>query len=267
MKRFFLSLSLVFYTHFIAASEIIVLTLAAGEAYQKTVSLGIKNKQQYCQAHHYDFLCGTESLDLSRPFAWSKVLLILKAMENPQNKWIFWTDADTLVMNSGISLESLLDEKYNMILTKDWNNINAGNFFIRNCEWSRKLLKDVYAHTECIHHPWWEQQALILEFAQKPELAAQVKIIPQRRMNSYAKEIIGYRETSTYQPGDFIIHFASVHDHQSLGELFKTYARKVIHHRGALTFNQFSSLYGIHLSPLHLAIQEEFLKTGQKTVR
>ena len=205
-------------------SEIAVVTIASGANYRNAVQQGINNKSLYCNKHGYDFICCDISLDASRPVAWSKILILLQTMENPEYKWIFWTDDDSLFMNYGIQIESLIDENYNIIIAKDPNGINSGQFLIKNSAWSRQFLYDVYAHTECINHFWWEQQAIILEYKQNPEVAAQIKFIPQRLLNSFAREVGLVGPNTTYQPGDFIIHFPSIRNLSMLSTLFEKYA-------------------------------------------
>jgi mannan polymerase II complex MNN10 subunit len=206
------------------SSEIAVVTIAAGNEYKQIVSPGIENKKKYCELHGYDFIVCEEVLDPSRHPSWSKVLLLDELMENSSYKWLFWTDADSLIMNHSIKLEDLIDERYNMIITADFASICAGEFFLKKCDWSRQFLKDIYTHTECINHGWWEQCAMIEELKIKPSYYDQILILPQRIMNSFAKEVfsyIGLKEI--YQPGDFIFHFAAARGEQ-LDMLLKKYS-------------------------------------------
>ena len=206
------------YSPLLAQADIAVVTLVAGDKYKKTVSSGVENKRLYCQQHGYDFICGGKSLDRSRPIPWTKILIILQTMENSNYQWIFWTDADSLIMNMSFKLEDFIQEsENNLILTKDISNINTGEFFIRNCEWSRNFLKAVYGHTECINDAWWEQQGLINELEKNPEWWSLIEVIPQRLINSYI---------SNYEEDDFIIHFAGVHNPKILKGLMEKYANK-----------------------------------------
>ncbi len=207
--------------------KIAVVTLIFGANYKEAVRDGIENKRLYCQKYGYDFICGEENLDPSRPIAWSKILLIQKVMKNPSYEWIFWTDADSLIMNFNIRLESLIDENFNFIISKDINNINSGEFFIKNTEWSDTFLTSVYSRTECIDHIWWENQAIILELEQKPEYASRTKIVPQKLFNSSAYEVIrSFRSDALYRKGDFIVHFAGLHKFKALKFLMYRYSRK-----------------------------------------
>jgi galactosyl transferase GMA12/MNN10 family len=227
IKRLFLFFFFTFCTSGLLANEIAVVTLAVGKDYRETVDLGIKNKRSYCNKHGYKFICGTRTLDSSRPIQWSKIKLILKTMENTSCKWIFWTDADSLIMNVDFPISNLIDEQYNFILSRDRNSLNTGQFLIRNCKWSREFLKCVYAREECIRSNVWEQQAVILELEQNPRWMALTKIIPQRSINSYPREWIGDISECTYQDGDFILHFAGIRNKKRLCSLFESYSRRI----------------------------------------
>ena len=205
----------------IFASDIAVVTMAVGDNYKTAVSTGILNKRKYCEKHGYDFIYGEEQLDKNRPIAWSKILLLRKTLDNHKYKWVFWTDADSLFMNMSIPLEDLIDDNYNIIITQeDCGNINSGQFFLKNCAWSKEFLKKVYGHTECINHGWWENLAIIKEYENDKDVAKLTKLLPQRLMNSYPKV--------EFQPGDFIVHFAGVKDRDLLMKSMEEYSKNTV---------------------------------------
>lgn len=196
----------------IFAMKIAVVSVAIGEKYIEDVMPGIENKSVYCNMHGYDFYCSYQSLDETRHPAWSKILLIKKILLRGTYDWIFWTDADAVICNPNIKLEDLIDENFEFIVTKDFNNINAGNFLIKCSEWSANFLDKIYNHIEYIDHPFWEQKAIVIEYEENQDVRNHSKIIPQRLMNSYCAELfqsipISNPEEVFYQPGDFIIHF------------------------------------------------------------
>ena len=243
--RYILQIVLFLFSLFVYASDIVVVSLAAGQEYRKTVDRAIENKARYCQLHDYQFVCGEQCLDATRPIQWTKVLILLAAMDvYPSSRWIFWTDADSMFMNLAYSLEDLIDDDYNLILNKDFTDFNTGEFFIRNCPWSRAFLEKVYAHTECINHNWWEQKAIILEL-EDPENLSKTKILPQRLLNSYPTELVSLL-TSTYQTGDFILHFPSLRG--LLDGLFDKYVPLVINDPQLMTLDYYLGVYGVQLT-------------------
>jgi predicted O-methyltransferase YrrM len=245
------------------ASGIVVTSLAAGKDYQTMVAKGVDNKRAYCKLHGYRCLIATETLDASRPIPWSKIPLILQAMEDPKARWIFWSDADSLIMNLAVPVEQLIDERYNLIIAKDFNGINSGQFLIRNCEWSRQFLKEVYAHTECINHHWWEQAGIIAELGKNPTWYDKIKFIPQRLINSYAREFFSDLRTA-YQPGDFVVHFPGVHGRDALMAMFDTYAPQVVNSTELITLDYYLGVYGHQLTPAHSSKNEGYVTAAQQ---
>ena len=80
---------------------------------------------------------------------WSKhsyllMLLVDELAKSPSERldWLFWHDADTLLMNNLIPLETFLPppghewSHINLLVTNDLEGLNDGVFFVRVCEWS-----------------------------------------------------------------------------------------------------------------------------------
>jgi galactosyl transferase GMA12/MNN10 family len=174
-----------------------------------------KNKREYAKKHGYDLNTYHQTLDASRPPSWSKILAIQKHLH--ESKWIFWSDADSLIMNSDIKLESLIDNKFDLIITREatGKDLNCGVFLIKNSSWSRQLLKNIYAQAQFINDPLWEQSALRHLLKTNPSLYKNIKILPQRAMNSHISEKGG-----EYKPGDFIIHLYGPVDKANLIKVF-----------------------------------------------
>lgn len=234
------------------SAEIAIVTIAAGEEYREAVKLGLKNKQDYCIQRGYDFVCGDKTLDPTRTIHWSKILLILKTMENEKYQWIFWTDADALIMNTGLFIEDLIDENYNLIINNDYNGFNSGHFLIRNCEWSRRFLRDAYTHTEFVDHGEWDQGALLAALQENKEYLALTKTVPQRLMNSFP-DALGILLQATYQPGDFILHFAGIRDTGLLQSYFQYYYPMAGNLTSILTYEHYLGIHDVIGLPKHSA--------------
>lgn len=242
------------------AGDIAVVTMAIGKEYKDMVKPGLENKKQYCEQHGYDFICGEELLDPTRPIAWTKILLVQKALDNPKYKWVFWTDADALVMNLAIPLEDLIDEDYNFILTKDFNTYNSGHFFIKNTKWSKNFLTKIYNHTECINHDIWENMAIIKEINENEDVKKNTKILPARLMNSYVHDSL----KNGYHKGDFIIHFAGIHERDRLIQLMSDYSKLVVNDNSLITLDYYLGVYGFVLNPQHSSNNEGYMTNAQK---
>src|SRR5262249_24598935 len=152
-----------------------------------------------CLRHGYAFRCRTDSFDEARPPAWSKVLFLLQ--ELPHCDWLFWTDADSLVMNSAVPLTCFLDDAYDLGLSRDrYNGLNTGNFFVRNTSWARAFLERVYRQEQFVHHPFWENAAVMALYEHDSECRRHIAVVPNKLFN-------GYITDASYSPGDFLVHF------------------------------------------------------------
>jgi len=80
---------------------------------------------------------------------WSKHAYLIHILVQELNKppserleWLFWHDADVVLLNSKFPLESFLppDEArwahINLLISNDMGGLNDGTFFLRVCEWS-----------------------------------------------------------------------------------------------------------------------------------
>lgn len=175
------------------------------ENYRPIGKYSDRNKKQYSVKHGYDFIVYHKVLDKTRPPAWSKILALLNHLKDYD--WLYWSDADSLIMNMAIKLESLIDNNFNMIISRevDCRNLNTGSFLIKNCIWSEKLLQRVYKQSNFINHRWWEQAALQFVFEQDPSLLAKVKVLHQRALNSHL--LFGQAPEGFFKDGDFVLHF------------------------------------------------------------
>ncbi len=125
MKKIIKYKILLFYTFInINAKDFAVVTMAIGKKYNKTVNSSIENKRKYCEKHGYDFICIKKSLDKNRPIPWSKIKLLSNIFKTKKYKWVFWTDADSLIMNFNIKLEELIDNNYDFIVSGDNNPVD-----------------------------------------------------------------------------------------------------------------------------------------------
>lgn len=210
MKNLSLIIFMVFsfssiHAHHERKMKIAIVTVAIGDKYEESCYPSTINKLTYSQYHGYDFFYFNQSFDESRHPAWSKIKAIQSVMSTYKYDWIFWTDADSMITNHKIKLESLVDKNYKYIGNIDYfGNLNSGQFLIKCDYWSLDFLKKLYAHEEFIDHPWWENMAIIWEYENNEDVKSKFKLIDCRLINSYPQN---------WQPGDFIIHFAGTSKH------------------------------------------------------
>ncbi len=242
------------------AADIAVVSMAIGEEYQEAVAQGIESKRTYCEKHGYDFVYETEWLDPSRPFAWSKIKLLQKVLDSGKYKWVFWSDADSLIMNHAVKLEEFIKEEYDVILSTNYDGtekrliINTGQFFLKSSDWNRAFLKKVYTRTEFLNHYWWEQKAIIDEYEKDITVQQHFYIYPPRMLNSKEKDdFVDQSELHRvnrifYEKGDFIIHFYGRRNLKEITHLMDKYSKLVVDNRKVCDLDHFLGMHGYFVS-------------------
>jgi hypothetical protein len=161
------------------------------------------NKMAYAIKHGYTFIAYHDVLDTKRFAPWSKLLALKQQLD--AFDWLFWSDADSLIMNNTVKLESLIDESYDIIITKEAATgvLNTGSWLIKSSAWSKKFLTKMITTDQLdLTQGRYDQAAFAYFYLHDPSIQSHIKILPQRAMNSCLNQTGG-----KYQPGDFIIHF------------------------------------------------------------
>lgn len=140
-------------------------------------------------------------IDPKRAPTFGKIKLTLAACMGRDEAWIFWSDADAMVINHTIPLESIIDDAYDIIFSYDWLMLNAGMLLIKCSEWALNFLQAVYDARKFDEARALDQSAFqeFFDNLTKTERDAHVKVLPKHSMNVYTEE---------YRPGDFLVHFA-----------------------------------------------------------
>jgi len=161
-------------------------------------------KRRYARRHGYQFLPYREKLDERHP-AWSKVLALLDAFDQKGACWYFWVDADAMILNHEIKLESMVSPHTDLVISEDKCGLNSGSFLIKRNPRTRKFLQTVYQSTEFIDHGWWDQAA-IRDVIRRGAADISMRFVPQRALNSYFEG----SQSSRYTAGDFVLHLAGL---------------------------------------------------------
>lgn len=156
---------------------------------------------------------------------WSKpayiLSLLLRELSKPESErleWLLWVDADTVILNPYIPIETFLPppgtefDDVHLMYSNDWNGLNNGVFPIRVNQWAANLFAAImaYRHFKPEDPLQFRDQSAMAALMQEPEFAPHVVQAPQRWFNAYQGE-----HNETLQPfqirrGDLLVHFAGV---------------------------------------------------------
>ncbi|KAE9449587.1 hypothetical protein C3L33_18509, partial [Rhododendron williamsianum] len=110
-----------------------------------------KNKVDYCRIHGYDIFYNNAFLHPKMVSWWTKMPVLRATMlAHPEAEWIFWVDSDAVFTDMDFKLPLEKYKDHNLVVPgfpdkvykkKSWGGVNAGVFFIRNCQWSMEFLE------------------------------------------------------------------------------------------------------------------------------
>jgi hypothetical protein len=116
----------------------------------------------YAQRHGYEPITSTES-DPRRPPAWAKVPMLREAIESFD--LVLWIDADAVIVDGSKDIADVLERQRELALVRhrygDQRIPNTGVILLRSGGFARALLEHTWAAKRLIHHPWWENAALL----------------------------------------------------------------------------------------------------------
>lgn len=181
--------------------------------YQDLADLTDAPKQEYCDRHGYEFHV-LKDTRYSPIMGFNKIHYVLDLFkQRPDIEWLLFSECDAMVTNLTIRIEDKIDNDYHFIVPVDRLNINSGNFLARNSEEGRAYLQMIADLEETYKDVAWAEQQVIIDTVS--DLAAIVKIVPQRYMNSYEPQIYDYCDarfdimgnSAAWEPGDWIVHW------------------------------------------------------------
>ena len=201
--------------------RVLILTLA-DEKFSDIAEISTPNKKRYAKHHGYGFVCVDELPAPDRSASWNKIRAIQERLD--EFNWIFWTDADSLIMNGDIRIEDIIgDNRQDLIMTKDTNGLNAGQFLIKNSAWSHSFLWTVWSQTQFLDHAWSEQAAIMHVLGGDPD-PGHVLFVEKRVLNAYHTPYYW-----DYLPGDFLVHFVGLtQEHDRLKQIMLTWQSKAL---------------------------------------
>lgn len=194
--------------------------MSIGTEYKEITKYSRENKILYAKKHGYYFI-EDESIYIegAKEIPWYKILLILKYLD--KYDYIVWMDADLLVMNNEIKLEDIIEKysNYSIICGNCPRMINTGMLFVKNNDFSKQFLMDVFNNvydpaSDPSERYYNYEQGSFINLWDKNHLESKIyiKITNPREMNSY---------WYNYHYGDFILHGAGIR-----GEMLKYFLNR-----------------------------------------
>ena len=184
-------------------NKIAIITLCIGPDYIKAMEPLLESKRNYANKHGYDFIIGGKDVwDRHRPVQWSKFNIIQKHIHSYD--WIFWTDADSIILNDTIKLETFIDiipPNKDILWTIDaCNHMNNGHMFIRGkSAWAHDFFNRAYSQTQYLHHIWWDNAAMIDLYKTHPTDYLKIETITTHWLfNAYIFGLVKLRMTQQH---------------------------------------------------------------------
>lgn len=119
--------------------------------------------ERFALRHGYELVVHRETLAPDRPPSWSKVVA-LHALAGAFER-VVWIDSDALVVDGRTDLAGILRPGRSLAMVEhryDGNVIpNAGVLVARGSRWTQRFLERVWACTDLVAHPWWENAAML----------------------------------------------------------------------------------------------------------
>lgn len=198
------------------------------------LALTWQNKQAYADKYGYFLFDESHHLDRSRPPSWSKIKAAKRLLLEEGCDWVWWLDADTVIMNSNKRVEDFLpssSEPQDILLSRDHSGgYDAGGWLIRNSHYAIEFL-DVWWNMNTYIKPHGlaksgDNDAFKAMLQDLPEFDQHVLVPPRCTFNSFAyfltPDILGkilavegsleeqswYRNEAFYHRGDLLAHVA-----------------------------------------------------------
>jgi hypothetical protein len=188
-----------------------VCSLATGEEYKRSVVLCTLSQVRHAKTHGYTRI--TEDLPFDavrRELQWAKVPLLQKHLADWD--WLVWLDGDVLITNQERKIDDLVElvqpGKF-LFVGKDFQGLNSGVFFIKNCPLAHDFLADVWAFQGYDRALFHEQTAMD-NLIQTPKYNAGVQVVPHEFINIMNAYDYRMDPKVHWLPGDFCVHFAGV---------------------------------------------------------
>lgn len=208
------------------------------------LALTWQNKQEYTNKYGYHLFDESHNLDRSRPPSWSKIKAARRLLVEEQCDWVWWVDADTVIMNSQKRIEDFLPAStvpQDLLLSQDHSGgYNAGGWLIRNSPYAIEFLDEWWNMVEYVKPMGLaksgDNDAFKAMLASLPEFDQHILVPPRCTFNAFAyfipperlnkireegrlKEQNWYMNEAFYHKGDLLAHVAGYNNKEQPVEM------------------------------------------------
>ena len=147
------------------------------EKYYPLLNLVSDIHGRWAEDHNLTYLAQYGAILPDLPGYWDSVKLMLDLATLPSTDYIFWLDADTLIVGDGDPRAAMGDALVAMARHPGPpEHYNCGVLFLRACKQVTDWLQKVLDGAPGVH-PWY-QQDFMNEYLKEPQWAGKVKTLP-----------------------------------------------------------------------------------------
>jgi hypothetical protein len=182
----------------------------------------------FAERHGYELITSTEA-DPRRPPAWAKVPMLREALRFYDR--VLWIDADAVIVDTSQDLP--LERDLALVRHRRGDQLvpNTGVMAMRSGGFVEGLLDELWAAKRFIHHPWWENAALLHAFGYQLPSALESGLRRLRRRRLAHARPSPYLEGTQFLPPEWnavlpdvpehprIVHFPGVPVEERLREM------------------------------------------------
>jgi hypothetical protein len=114
--------------------------------------------RDYAARHGYELITSQDA-DPARPPAWAKIRLLREVLE--EFDLALWIDADAVIVDGSDDIAADLGPDRRLGLVRHGDVPNTGVMVWRAGDFARSLLDATWSKKRFLHHPWWENAALL----------------------------------------------------------------------------------------------------------
>ncbi len=140
----------------------ICLTTYFDKDFEEMGNLCLKSMKKYAKKFNLNIKLMNQ-IKSNRPAPWNKILIVKELLKSYE--YVFWLDADAIFVRFDKDIRDEIEDGKDFYLAKvkirGEEIPNSGVFLIKNTEWSKKFLQDVWNKKEYIYHNYWENAGVI----------------------------------------------------------------------------------------------------------